>query len=110
LFLVMAAIDTPEVIKLLSEFGQRAALRGGNPYRARTYARAVESLGTLTEPLTEIIHEERLREIPGVGEVIADIIIRLHDTGTHPGLEVMRKEIPAGVLEMLTVPACAPRR
>ena len=42
----MAAIDTPEVIKLLSEFGQRAALRGGNPYRARAYARAAESLGS----------------------------------------------------------------
>jgi DNA polymerase (family X) len=41
----MAAIDNPEVIKLLSEFGQRAALRGGNPYRARTYARAVGEPG-----------------------------------------------------------------
>jgi DNA polymerase (family 10) len=106
----MAAIDTPEVIKLLTEFGQRAALRGGNPYRARAYARAAESLGTLTEPLAEVIHEERLREIPGVGEAIADIITRLHDTGTHPGLEVMRKEIPAGVLEMLTVPGLRPEK
>ena len=106
----MAAIDTPEVIKLLSEFGQRAALRGGNPYRARAYARAAESLGTLTEPLAEVIHEERLREIPGVGEAIADIITRLHDTGTHPGLEAMRKEIPAGVLEMLTVPGLRPEK
>ena len=57
----------------------------------------------LTVPLAEFIHEERLREIPGVGEAIADIITRLHATGTHPGLEIMRKEIPAGVLEMLTV-------
>jgi DNA polymerase (family 10) len=70
----------------LGEFGQRAALRGCNPYRDRAYARAAESLGTLTEPLAEVIHEERLREIPGVGEAIADIITRLHDTGTHPGL------------------------
>jgi DNA polymerase (family 10) len=66
--------------------------------------------GTLTEPLAEVIHEERLREVPGVGEAIADIITRLHDTGTHPGLEVMRKEIPAGVLEMLTVPGLRPEK
>jgi len=39
----MAAIDTSEVIKLLREFGQRVALRGGNPYRAKAYARAAES-------------------------------------------------------------------
>jgi hypothetical protein len=46
LFLVMAAIDTPEVVKLLGELAQQAALRGGNPYRARVYARAAESLGS----------------------------------------------------------------
>jgi DNA polymerase (family X) len=106
----MPTIDTPEVIKLLREFGQRVALRGGNPYRAKAYARAAESLGMLTVPLGEVIREGRLREIPGVGEAIANIISRLHETGTHPGLEAMRKEIPAGVLEMLTVPGLRPEK
>jgi DNA polymerase (family 10) len=110
LFLTMAAIDTPEVIKLLREFGQRVALRGGNPYRAKAYARAAESLGTLTVPLAQVIAEGRLREIPGVGEAIADIITRLHQTGSHPGLEAMREEIPAGVLEMLSVPGLRPEK
>jgi DNA polymerase (family X) len=32
----------------------------------------------------------------------------LHRTGTHPSLEAMRKEIPAGVLEMLAVPGLRP--
>jgi DNA polymerase (family 10) len=100
----MAAIDTPEVMKLLREFGQRVALRGGNPYRAKAYARAAESLGTLTMPLDKVTQEGRLREIPGVGEAIADIITRLHQTGTHPSLIAMRKEIPASVLEMLSIP------
>jgi hypothetical protein len=106
----MAVIDTPEVIELLREFGQRVALRGGNPYRAKAYARAAESLGTLTVPLDEVIREGRLREISGVGEAIANIVTRLHETGTHPGLAAMRKEVPAGVLEMLTVPGLRPEK
>ena len=106
----MAAIDTSEVIKLLREFGQRVALRGGNPYRAKAYARAAESIGTLTVPLSEVIRKGRLREIPGVGEAIANIVTRLHETGTHPALEAMRKEVPAGVLEMLTVPGLRPEK
>ena len=106
----MPAIDIPEVIKLLREFGQRVALRGGNPYRAKAYARAAESLGTLTVPLAQVIREGRLREIPGVGEAIADIITRLHRTGSHPGLDAMREEIPAGVLEMLSVPGLRPEK
>ena len=106
----MAAIDTLDVINLLREFGQRVALRGGNPYRAKAYARAAESLGTLTVPLAEVIRNGRLREIPGVGEAIADIIIRLHETSTHPGLETMRKEVPAGVLEMLAIQGLRPEK
>jgi hypothetical protein len=64
----------------------------GNPYRAKAYVRAAESLGALTEPLDRVIAERRLKEIPGV----------------HPSLEAMRKDIPAGVLEMLTVPGLRP--
>jgi DNA polymerase (family 10) len=110
LFLAMPVLDTPEVINLLREFGQRVALRGGNPYRAKAYARAAESLGTLTVPLAKVIRDGRLRELPGVGDAIAEIVTRLHCSGTHPGLESMRKEIPAGVLEMLALPGPRPEK
>ena len=63
---------------------------------------------TLSEPLDRIIAQDRLREIPGVGEAIAAIIKRLHATGTHPGLERMREEVPQGVLDLLTVPGLRP--
>src|SRR3977135_195891 len=76
--------------------------------RARAYRRAAENLLALTMPLEQIVAEDRLREIPGVGAAIADIITRLHRTGTHAGLEAMRKDIPAGVLELLSVPGLRP--
>jgi uncharacterized protein YjlB len=103
-FTKMAAPDASAVAALLREFGQRSALRGGNPFRAKAYARAADSLLALSLPLDQIIAQGRLREIPGIGDTIADIIKKLHATGTHPALEKMRKEIPAGVLEMLTIP------
>jgi DNA polymerase (family 10) len=104
----MASLDAAAVADLLREFGQRSALRGGNPYRARAYLRAADSLATLTIPLAQVIREGRLRDIPGVGDAIADIILKLHETGMHPGLDAMRKEVPAGVLEMLSVPGLRP--
>ncbi len=55
-----------------------------------------------------LVAEDRLTEIPGVGEAIADIITKLHKSGTHPSLEKLRKEIPEGVLEMLAVPGLRP--
>jgi DNA polymerase (family X) len=104
----MPDLNSSAVAKLLTEFGQRSSLRGGNPYRARAYRRAAESLLTLTTPLADLIAQDRLLEIPGVGTAIADIIRKLHATGSHPALDTMRKEIPEGVLEMLAIPGLRP--
>jgi DNA polymerase (family X) len=80
------------------EFAGRSSLHWGNPYRAKAYARAADSLSALVVPLAQIVDAGRLTEIPGIGDAIADIVTKLHRTGTHPSLEAMRKEIPAGVL------------
>ena len=106
----MRAFDTRAVASLLREYAQRSALRGGNPYRAKAYSRAADSLAALAVPLNVLVAEDRLTEIPGVGDAIADIITELHRTGAHPSLEKLRKEIPAGVLEMLAVPGLRPEK
>ncbi|KYH01771.1 DNA polymerase/3'-5' exonuclease PolX [Bradyrhizobium sp. DOA1] len=106
----MPSLDTRGVATLLREYAQRSALRGGNPYRAKAYSRAADSLAALAFPLDVLIAEDRLTEIPGVGEAIAEIITKLHKTGTHPSLEKLRKEVPEGVLEMLSVPGLRPEK
>jgi DNA polymerase (family 10) len=103
-------LDSQAIAELLREFAQRTALKGDNPYRSRAYARAAESLATLAVPLDQLIAEGRLREISGVGDAIAEIIATLHRTGTHPGLESLRKEVPVGVLEMLALPGLRPEQ
>src|SRR5438105_11376754 len=104
----MPSLSVPKVANLLREYGQRTALRGGNPYRAKAYTRAAENLLALTEPLEDLIAQDRLKETPGVGDAIADIIAKLHKTGDHPILQAMRKEIPSGALEMLGIPGLRP--
>ena len=100
----MAGADTAMVASLLRGYAQRTALCGGNPYRAKAYSRAADSLAALVVPLHVLVEENRLTEIPGVGEAIADIITKLHRRGSYPSLDKLRKDVPAGVLEMLAVP------
>jgi DNA polymerase/3'-5' exonuclease PolX len=110
LFLAMPVLDTPEVINLLREFGQRVALRGGNPYRAKAYARAAESLGTLTVPLAKVIRDGRLRELPGVGDAIAEIVTRLPAAARIRGWNPCARRSRPGFWRCSPSPACAPRR
>ena len=100
----MSALDATSIAALLRELGRRSTLRGGDPFRAKAYLRAADNLLALTIPVEVSIDQNRLQEIPGVGEAIADIIKKMHATGTHPTLEKMRKEIPLGVLDMLSIP------
>jgi DNA polymerase (family 10) len=51
-----------------------------------------------------------LRRLPGIGETIADIVTRLHKAGTHPLLEKLRRDVPEGVLDMLSVPGLKPEK
>jgi DNA polymerase (family 10) len=76
----MAKPDAAAVAKTLQEFAQRMELEGGNPYRARAYARAAENLSLTPEPLDRLIKEGRLTEIPGIGDAIAAVITKLHQT------------------------------
>ena len=106
----MPTLETSEIAKLLLEFGQRTAFRGGNPYRSRAYLRAAENLLAVPEPLETLIAQNRLKEIPGIGNAIAEIVTKLYETGGHPALEAMRKEIPSGALELLAVPGLRPEK
>jgi DNA polymerase (family 10) len=47
----MQKMGASEVAVLLRELGQRTRLAGGNPYRARAYLTAAESLAALALPL-----------------------------------------------------------
>ena len=106
----MKRLDAAEVASLLIEYGRRAALAGGNPYRARAYVRAAESLAAQAEPLERIIASKRLRDIPGVGEAIASVIEQLHRTGSHGALEKLREDVPDGVVDLLSVPGLQPEK
>jgi DNA polymerase (family 10) len=65
--------DIQIVAKLLREHAQRTALRGGNPYQAKAYSRAADSLTALAIPLEVLVEEGRLTEISGIGEAISPI-------------------------------------
>src|SRR3954449_10749825 len=106
----MAKTDTQAVARLLREYAHRASLRGGNPYRAKAYLKAADSLGALSQPLEKVIAAGTLTELPGIGDAIADIVTKLHQTGSHPSLEKLRKEVPEGVLELFPVPGLRPAK
>jgi DNA polymerase (family X) len=100
--------NAAEVADLLEEIGRRAAFESSNPYKAKAYVRAAESLRRLVRPLGELVREGALQTIPGVGAAIAKRIEPLHRGDTDESLERMRAKLPAGLLGLLAIPRLRP--
>ena len=100
----MAKLNAAEIAQLLREMGRRMQLEKGNPYRAKAYLRAADNLALTTMPVERLIAEDRLTELPGIGEALAGVIRQLHETGRYQKLDALRAAVPEGVLEMLAVP------
>ncbi len=67
-------------------------LRAGkeNVFKIRAYRTAAAVIRDLPEPVEQMVREERLREIPGVGEAISKKINELVDTGQLEYLQRLR--------------------
>src|SRR3954469_5938663 len=106
----MGKPDRPAVAKLLTEVAERMELERGNPYRARAYARAAESLALSPVPLRQLVAEGRLTELPGIGEALAAVITEIYETGRYGRLDQMRSKAPDSLLEMVRLPGIKPER
>lgn len=96
--------DIQDVARILNEFGKRIALEGGNPYRAKAYITASETLASINEPLEKVIKAGELQTYSGIGDAMAAAIEVIYQTGTHPKLEELRKKYPAQFLDILEIP------
>ncbi|MFH1856645.1 MAG: DNA polymerase/3'-5' exonuclease PolX, partial [Candidatus Omnitrophota bacterium] len=84
-------------------------IKGENPFRIRAYQKAAQIIENLTEDLTQLAEEDRLIELPGIGEDLARKIKEILKTGTLKTYENLKKEVPEEVLDMLGIPGLGPK-
>ncbi len=80
------------------------------PQAYRKAARSIENLGEDVKEIYESKGEKGLEEIPGVGEAIVKKIVEYIKTGKVHHLEELKKTIPKGVVEMMSVPGIGAKK
>ena len=103
-----------EIAHNLSQIAQILDLTGAskNRFRVIAYERAAETVGSMTEELSEIYHKggrDAFDEIPGIGESIAQKIEELLNTNRLKYLQELKKEIPASEVDFLSIPGVGPK-
>ncbi len=83
-----------EIARVFQDIADLLELKGENVFKIRAYQRAVRSIEYLPVELEQVVAEKKLREVPGVGEVITKKITELVTTGKLDYYEKLKAEFP----------------
>ncbi len=103
-------MDKAEVAAVIDEIGTLLELQGENPFRCNAYHNAARAIQQLETDLGEIVAQDKLTDIPGIGETLRDKITALVKTGHLPFYDDLRKKTPPGLLQMLRLPGIGPKK
>jgi DNA polymerase (family X) len=104
-------MDKQEIIHILEEIGTLLELQGESPFKSRAYTTGARIIAGLDTPeLQELVRSGKLRSLKGIGAALAEKINELVTTGRLTYYETLKQQVPAGLLEMLTIPGMGPKK
>jgi DNA polymerase (family X) len=102
-------MNNSEIIKVLEDITALLELKGENVFKSRAYHKAARSIEMLSEEVSKLMNEGRLKEIPGVGEAISKKLTEMVTTGRLDYYEKLKADFPPGISNLLGVPGIGPR-
>jgi DNA polymerase (family X) len=98
-----------EINKILNDIADMLEIKGENPFKIRAYQKAARSIEQLPVEVEQLVREDRLKGIPGVGEAIAKKLTDLVTTGRLEYYEKLRADFPEGISTLLEIPTVGPK-
>lgn len=98
-----------EIAKLFNEIADFLEVKDENPFRIRAYRRAAQAIEGLSEDIAAIAERGAILDVPGIGKDLAGKIQEYLASGSVEYLEGLRKEIPAGVIELVGIHGVGPK-
>ena len=82
-----------DIAKVFQDIADLLELKKENPFKIRAYRKVAGSIEELLVEVEQLVKEDRLREVPGVGEAIAKKITELVTTGHLEYYEKLKAEL-----------------
>jgi DNA polymerase (family 10) len=100
--------DVAEVFDRIADYLE---IKGENPFRIRAYRNAARTVGSLSKNVSDLVEQENdLSRLPGIGRDLADKIKTIVETGSHPLLEDLEKELPSGLTGLMKIQGMGPKK
>lgn len=100
-----------DIARVFGEIADLLELGDDNAYRVIAYRNAERELRSTGYDIPALIGaDEELPKMPGIGPELSAKIREICQTGTSKTLEKLRKDYPAGILDLLRLPGVGPKR
>jgi DNA polymerase (family X) len=103
-------MDKDQVAEVLENIAVLLELKGENPFKSRAYTNAARVLQNLSESLEKVVAEQRLGELPGIGDALQKKITELATTGRLVYYEELKAATPPGLVAMLEISGLGPKK
>lgn len=99
-----------EVAAVLEQIADLLDIAGENAFKVRSFRRASETVTGLGERVADRAVAGTLRELPGIGESLEEVITELVETGDTAHRRELLERVPEGLLQMLRISGFGPRK
>jgi len=96
------------VAKILNEIADILEMQDVE-FKPRAYRKAARTVESLSKSIEEVYEENKLKELSGVGESIAEKIAEIIETGTSQYLEKLKKQMPADIEALTSIEGMGPK-
>ncbi len=103
-------MNKDQIADIFSEVSVLLELKGENPFKCRAYSSAARTLQTFAGDLRALVLEERLHELPGIGDALQQKIRELIETGRLAYLDDLKASFPPKLTELFSVPGLGPKK
>jgi len=102
-------MSNKQVSGVFKATGDLLQILGESRFVVLAYTNAARTIDGLEQDINEVASAGALRDLPRVGEAIAEKIQTLLDTGSLPYYDELARQVPEGVVAMLQVPDVGPK-
>jgi len=103
-------VNNSEIAKIFNQIADILEVKAENIFRIRAYRRAAQSIEALAEDVTDVAQRNELTRIPGIGSDLAGKIAEYIKTGKIKFFDELKKQVPRGFLELMTIPGVGPKK
>ena len=104
-------MNNSEIAKIFSQTADLLEIKGENSFKVRAYRNAARIIENSSKDFEKLVREGvDLTRLPGIGKDLSEYIKEIVLTHRFSKLEELKKEIPSGLLEMLSIEGLGPKR